>query len=446
MMGKRLESCPIFEGKAYRGESGYAHEPGQTAADVMRYEQEELGNDYGIAAEMYAELENYPATDLVWVTKQKGIAARYGSPEEVPIPEGSRIIATDDEGGYLVLKTAINPEARAMAGGVEIVQRQYSTPAGAVVEFGIREGDKVFLSRGTATAPSAVSDMVKGWQPVPEETLANYKSWLGKSGKWGGRAAEIDYLQKNAKRVIQQGHATLARLKEWERQGREIEKNLASASRRGYGLKVEDLTVGDEIEWAGDGSHYIVTEFDETGHVYARPVEKPGQAGGSINLAEYKLVKGEARAMGKQRYSVPNMMYLVGIWRANSYQEIARPTLEEAQEIADDWGRDPKVERITIYDTSGKSIYDSFKRKRVWSRPALSGEHHSWNTARAIAAAGAGVVAGLVRSPAVPIVGLAGGLLAQAGEDGSSGLRKAQYITAGVVDGSAALFAKGLFG
>jgi len=102
-----VAKLPTWEGKAYRSETGYKHEKGDTAEDVANYEQKELGNKLGVTNAVLAELKNYPATDLVWVTKTKGAAGRYGTPADIALPQGSRIIGTDGEGGYLVLKQSV---------------------------------------------------------------------------------------------------------------------------------------------------------------------------------------------------------------------------------------------------------------------------------------------------------------------------------------------------
>lgn len=94
----------FWKGKAYRSPTGFRHARGKTAADVVRYEQDELGNDYGITEKTLVEMEKYSANDLEWVTKTRDSAKRYGEPEEEYIPSGSRIIAEDGDGGYLVLK------------------------------------------------------------------------------------------------------------------------------------------------------------------------------------------------------------------------------------------------------------------------------------------------------------------------------------------------------
>jgi len=92
-----------WKGKAYRSDSGYSHSSSDTAGDIIRYEQDELGNDYGISEEELKELDKYPARDTLWVTRTKAGAKRYGDPEPVYV-EGWRIVCYDDEDGYLVLR------------------------------------------------------------------------------------------------------------------------------------------------------------------------------------------------------------------------------------------------------------------------------------------------------------------------------------------------------
>lgn len=91
-----------YTGPAYRAQTGYVHEKGKTAADVVRYEQDELGNDLGISDEQLDELENYTAEQLKWVTRSQQEASRYGTPEEINA-EGGKIIADIGPDGVLVL-------------------------------------------------------------------------------------------------------------------------------------------------------------------------------------------------------------------------------------------------------------------------------------------------------------------------------------------------------
>lgn len=63
---------------------------------------------------------------------------------------------------------------------------------------------------------------------------------------------------------------------------------------------------------------------------------------------------------------------------------------------------------------------------------------------RLISAGTTGVATGLLGS-SVPIIGLVGGLIVQLVEQEHQGLRKVEYITEGVVDGSIALIGRNLF-
>lgn len=90
----------------YRVPSGF--KPSGTAADVVRYETEELGNNLNISPEKLKELEKYPASSLTWVTKTPEEAARYGGPEEHKVFGNHEIIAEDGDGGYLLFQKPEN--------------------------------------------------------------------------------------------------------------------------------------------------------------------------------------------------------------------------------------------------------------------------------------------------------------------------------------------------
>jgi hypothetical protein len=87
----------------WRAESGFCHEADTTAAAVIRYEQDELANALGITAAFIAELQNYSASSLLWVTFTRHDAARYGEPERIIIAGQVFVIAEDGEGGFLIL-------------------------------------------------------------------------------------------------------------------------------------------------------------------------------------------------------------------------------------------------------------------------------------------------------------------------------------------------------
>ena len=99
----------VVTSPVWRVESGHRHDRGSTAWDVVRYESEELGNEYlrqqidRVCSE--GELRERAAGDLVWVTRTAAAARRYGSAvEKVVLPAGSRVIAIDRDGGFWVLR------------------------------------------------------------------------------------------------------------------------------------------------------------------------------------------------------------------------------------------------------------------------------------------------------------------------------------------------------
>jgi hypothetical protein len=93
-----------WKGAAWRADSGYKHDRFTTAAHVVRYEQEELGNDLGVTDTELTVLSLLPASRLVWVTRTKREAMKYGTPRKVELDSEAAIIAEDGDGGYLVLR------------------------------------------------------------------------------------------------------------------------------------------------------------------------------------------------------------------------------------------------------------------------------------------------------------------------------------------------------
>ena len=107
LMGATKTAAQVpFSGEAWRGMSMGGFPPGTTAADVIRYEAEELGNDNKVDPNILPLLEKRPASDLIWVTKSKEDATKYGNPQPVKIDPNSTVIGQDEEGGYLILKSA----------------------------------------------------------------------------------------------------------------------------------------------------------------------------------------------------------------------------------------------------------------------------------------------------------------------------------------------------
>ncbi|KKK58419.1 hypothetical protein LCGC14_3044620, partial [marine sediment metagenome] len=103
-----LELFPLWQGEAYRVNiENWGIPANATAGDIIRFEQEELGNEYGLSAEQLAFLDKYRARDVIWVTKTREDAEQYevegARVSSFSLPPNSRIIADDKLRGYLVL-------------------------------------------------------------------------------------------------------------------------------------------------------------------------------------------------------------------------------------------------------------------------------------------------------------------------------------------------------
>jgi hypothetical protein len=94
----------IFKGKAFRAETGFRHGEETTAQDIINFETIELGNAHILrqAKETGIDLAKIPAGQVIWVTKTRKAAERYGEPKEIDLGGNPPILATDGEGGYLV--------------------------------------------------------------------------------------------------------------------------------------------------------------------------------------------------------------------------------------------------------------------------------------------------------------------------------------------------------
>ena len=87
----------------YRG-GGEGSMPSGTAADIIQYEKQELGNT-DVTPTEGIDLSKIPAKNTVWLTSTKEAAQEYGKPQSVSFPVGSyRIIARDGQGGVLIEK------------------------------------------------------------------------------------------------------------------------------------------------------------------------------------------------------------------------------------------------------------------------------------------------------------------------------------------------------
>lgn len=75
---------------------------GLSAGDVLRFEEEEYGNDLHIFAQDKTLVEHLPASRLVWACLRRTDARRYGSKPDRSAIRG-RVIGHDGDNGYLFL-------------------------------------------------------------------------------------------------------------------------------------------------------------------------------------------------------------------------------------------------------------------------------------------------------------------------------------------------------
>jgi hypothetical protein len=114
---KRLKEMSIFWQRPFGWRTGTPYIPPHASAiDVIRYEQEELGNDLDIPDLLLDELQEKQmrACDIIWLCRIRDHARRYsgycrGQPYKEDLGPNALILTTDyeQETGYLVLKNAL---------------------------------------------------------------------------------------------------------------------------------------------------------------------------------------------------------------------------------------------------------------------------------------------------------------------------------------------------
>lgn len=99
-----INALPTFSGPAFRSETGLKHEQERTAKDVIEHEESQLGKKLDIDPTVRKRLERFPARQVVWVTKTKEDAQKYGeNVQQIDVGKNAKIIAQDNEGGYMVI-------------------------------------------------------------------------------------------------------------------------------------------------------------------------------------------------------------------------------------------------------------------------------------------------------------------------------------------------------
>ena len=93
----------VFKPKQlFRGGPESAMPKGLTAEDVLKYEQEELGNK-DVVPEPGIDLTEIKSENLAWLTETEDQAREYGEASKSDLKD-YRVIARDSEGGVLVEK------------------------------------------------------------------------------------------------------------------------------------------------------------------------------------------------------------------------------------------------------------------------------------------------------------------------------------------------------
>jgi len=107
--------------------------PVRLASQVVRYEQETLGNEMGVPEFLLAEMDRLELgpRDILWVCLTKHAARNFarwgdGAPYRVYVGHDALVLCTDDEGGYLLLLEA----SRLRPHFIELFERYRADSAG----------------------------------------------------------------------------------------------------------------------------------------------------------------------------------------------------------------------------------------------------------------------------------------------------------------------------
>ena len=139
-----------------------------TADDVIRYEIEELGNEDSTQVMPGIDLKSIPARNLDWVTFDEASAQRYADPdlgETVESREETfRVIAKDDEGGYLIQRL---PQPKFQRGAQKTVDELEAEIAALDAEYEAQ----------VAAEREKVSEVESFARRVAENAIANQNNY-----------------------------------------------------------------------------------------------------------------------------------------------------------------------------------------------------------------------------------------------------------------------------
>lgn len=100
-----------YNGAAWRSHEPLDHDRGTTIQDVIDYEQTELGNQLDVDGAALAQYGEEPARRLIWITRTRAPARRYGTPYQIAHLRGI-IIARDGDNGLLIMQDGAAPIGR----------------------------------------------------------------------------------------------------------------------------------------------------------------------------------------------------------------------------------------------------------------------------------------------------------------------------------------------
>lgn len=130
-----LLSKPIYRGEAYRSDSGFSLPNTATAADVVRFEQNNLGNKHNVNAATLKELEDFSWDEVIWICPTLECVKHYAvtdledaesddadldydwkeNVEDITkYVRGGRILAGDSQDGYLIFTGKISNNSKSI--------------------------------------------------------------------------------------------------------------------------------------------------------------------------------------------------------------------------------------------------------------------------------------------------------------------------------------------
>ena len=101
---RAVETLPRFTGPAFRADSGFWHDAGTSAGDVVRFERDEYGNDIAVDPIVESVLDRVRAEAVVWACAERADAERYGEDiVEVALAGDTRVLVAEDGDAGMLL-------------------------------------------------------------------------------------------------------------------------------------------------------------------------------------------------------------------------------------------------------------------------------------------------------------------------------------------------------